>query len=163
MPWFPTMPCCCCCCITVYGLVVLMGYCNDGCWGDIFTSRDTLLTDKPLPGWPGRTPPKSEDRNKCSLFLHAHWSILWIHNVVSALFSCFSNKERDSLVGPMPGPRPRCCGCAAMTGLLSDICRMSLMMFCLSMGLGNETGRGSQKSCGWAFCRSFRMSSSSDD
>lgn len=41
-----------------------MGYCNEGFWGDTFMSRDTLLTGRPLPGWPGRTPPKSEDRNK---------------------------------------------------------------------------------------------------
>ena len=41
-----------------------MGYCNDGCWGDTFMSRDTLLTGRPLPGWPGRTPPKSADRNE---------------------------------------------------------------------------------------------------
>lgn len=64
MPWLPTMPCCCCCCMRVYGLVALMGYCNEGCWGDTFMSRDTLLTGRPLPGWPGRTLPKSEDRNK---------------------------------------------------------------------------------------------------
>lgn len=69
----------------------------------------------------------------------------------------------DSLVGPMPVPMPLCGCCAVMAGLVSDICRMSLMMFCLSMGLGNETGRGSQKSWGWALWRSFRMSSSSDD
>lgn len=64
MPWLPTMPCCCCCCMRVYGLVALMGYCNEGCWGDTFMSRDTLLTGRPLPGWPGRTPPKSADKNK---------------------------------------------------------------------------------------------------
>lgn len=69
----------------------------------------------------------------------------------------------DLLVGPMPATMPLCGCCAAKAGLESDICRMSLMIFCLSMGLGNETGRSSQKSCGWAFCRSFRMSSSSDD
>ncbi len=44
-----------------------MGYCNEGCWGDTFMSRDTLRTGRPLPGWPGRTPPKSEDGNKCVL------------------------------------------------------------------------------------------------
>lgn len=69
----------------------------------------------------------------------------------------------DLLVGPMPAAMPLCCCCAAKAGLVSDICRMSLMMFCLSMGLGSETGRSSQNSCGWAFCRSFRMSSSSED
>lgn len=63
----------------------------------------------------------------------------------------------------MPAPMALCCCCDATVGLVSDICSISLMMFCLSMGLGNETGRSSQNSCGWAFCRSFRMSSSSDD
>lgn len=52
------------------------------------------------------------------------------------------------LDGPMPAAIPLCCCCAAKAGLDSDICRMSLMMFCLSMGLGNDTGRSSQKSCG---------------
>lgn len=54
----------------------------------------------------------------------------------------------DLLDGPMPAAIPLCCCCAANAGLDSDICRMSLMMFCLSMGLGNVTGRSSQKSCG---------------
>lgn len=68
----------------------------------------------------------------------------------------------DLLDGPMPAAIPLCCCCAAKAGLDSDICRMSLMMFCLSMGEGNVTGRSSQKSCDWD-CRSFKMSSSSED
>lgn len=78
-------------------------------------------------------------------------------------FDCGMGHMWDLLDGPMPAAIPLCCCCAAKARLDSDICRMSLMMFCLSMGLGSETGRSSQKICGCAFCRSFKMSSSSED